>query len=145
KLGALLLRQALELVTGQRPAIPHGHADDPRRGLLDLKAALSCRALDLLADLLLSPLHLGERLLAAGLELLALERARDLLTGGRQPFVEIAAQVAAAAGGQQQRARMLRLGEVVRVDEVSGRRPPAGRTLQEVQDRALPARAGGAG
>jgi hypothetical protein len=45
-------------------------------------------------------LHLGERLLATSLELLAFERARDLLARARQQVVETAAQVAAAPGGQ---------------------------------------------
>jgi hypothetical protein len=45
-------------------------------------------------------LHLRERLLATNLELLAFERARDLLARARQQFVEIAAQGAAAPGGQ---------------------------------------------
>ena len=101
QLGALLLGEALERRGGQRLTIAHGNADEPRRRLLDLKAALARGTLDLLEDLLLLALDLAERLLAASLELLALERARDLLTCAREQFVEIAPQVAAAPRGQQ--------------------------------------------
>ena len=82
--GALLLGQALDVLARQRSPVAHGHRDEPRRRLLDLEAALACFALDLRADLLLSALHFGERLLAASLELLALERARDLLARVRE-------------------------------------------------------------
>src|SRR5262249_2193772 len=120
------------------------NAREPRRRLLDLEAALVRRALDVVLDLFLLPLHLGERLLAPRLELLALERARDLLARAREEIVEIAAQVAPAAGGQAQPARTAGLGQVGRVGGGTRRRPPGRDALQEVHDRAPPAGAGGA-
>ena len=145
QLSPFLARQASDLLGAERAPASHRDAHETRRRLLDGKPPLARRPLHLIADVLAAALHLGQRVLAAALELLALKRTRDVVLGEAQKFVEIGAQRPTTARRQAKRLRPLGLDEVVNVDDVVRHGAASGDPLEVVEHRALTAGAGRAG
>jgi hypothetical protein len=131
--GVVLARDRLALDERDRD-----HAGG--RGL-DREAALSRECLELARHLVAPSADPEENLAAAPLVIVALEGTRDLAARPLEELVHVAGEHRTLAGGERDRVRPARIGEVEDVHPVARRGPLAGHALEVVLDGARPARA----
>ena len=139
ELAALLLGEMLELLGREHAVVLRGHDGEPHRRRHDDEAALLGALLEEVQALLVALLLLGLDRLPFVAELVALERLRQHRLELGDELREVLAEGAAAARRDEERARLVRLLEVVHVADVAGHRLRGGALLEErAQERAAP-------
>ena len=138
-------RELRELLARERLPGHDRHRRDAGGRQLQREAALPREGGEPLPARVTSRSKLGEAVGTARRHILAVEHARDLAHRRGHELVQVGGEGRAAAAGQAQRARPLRVLEVVDVHPVVGRRLTAGETRKLVAHRLATAAAGPAG